>query len=180
MKVSEMWSGFLAALRENDIPIEADAVQPAPPAQEQPTVETKEQDPAIVAQIEEQQKANAALQARIAELETSARTARLAALAQGWHGDQAGHLAILEALGEGSPAFAAYVTQQQAFAELARQSKLFAAAGSDQIGAVSAWAQIEAKARKVAADQGITVEQATVQVMDADPDLYKQYMAESK
>ena len=187
MKLSEVFAGFFKAAAESGITIEADqlnvaAQEPTTMPQSEPAAAptAQQDDSALRAEMEAQRAALEAAQARVAKLEAEARDARLAALIQGWHGESAAHLAILAALGEGTPAFDAYAQQQRAVAELARQSAVFASAGTDRAAPSSAWARIEGQARKIAAEQGITVEQATLQVMDADPALYRQYMSEAK
>jgi len=183
MKLSEVFAGFFKAAAESGIEITADAV----PAQElgAVTADVQPHDAPVSAemqaQIEAQQKALEAAQAEIERMKTKARDARLGALAATFYGETAAHVAILAALPEGSPAFQAYVAQQQATAELARQSALFSGAGSDRQEAAGAWAVIEQRAKALQAQTpGLSFEQATVQVMDADQALYAQYVSEQR
>lgn len=182
MKWSEFFSSAITGAREAGIEIEPDT-----PAQKEeiavavaPTVQ-----PADTTAIEaEQAQLKTALteaQAKIAAMETAVRDARFTALASTFYGATADHLAVLTALGEDTPGYTAYVTQQRAATEALRQAKLFTHAGSEQSGGGGAWNTIEGKARALMAEQpGLTIEQATVQVMDADPSLYRQYVSESR
>ncbi len=180
MKWSEFFSSAITGAREAGIEIEADEPKPiqsvTASASSAPAADTSE----IEATAAAQAMALEAAQARIAALEADARSARFTALASDWIGEKATHLAMLAALEGNDTLFAAYITQQKAHAEIARQSGLFAAAGSDRSGASSAWSQIESKARALASAEHITFEQASVRVMDAEPSLYRQYIEESK
>jgi hypothetical protein len=192
MRLSDVFGAFFQAAKAEGIPIEADPApapvtqQEQPPKPPQPdTPAAADQTAAMQAQLETQQRELAEARERLATMERDAQQTRLSALIErgpsgAWHGALDQHRAILAALGEGTPAFQAYVTQQDAVAELARQSALFQHTGTDRPGTSSTWAQIEVRARKLAAEQGITFEQASVQVMDADPALYRQYLAEQR
>lgn len=126
-----------------------------------------------------QSDALAAAQARIAALENEARTAKFTALAAAWIGDKDTHLAMLTALEGNDTLFLAYQQQQASAAEVARQSGLFKAAGSDRSGGGSAWDQIESKAKVLMAeDKSLTKQAAIMQVAESDKELYAQYRAE--
>lgn len=188
MKISELFGGFLKAAADAGIAIEADDAPPAAPAPPEPpaepTASTADQQ-VLQAQVKAQQEALTAAQARIAAMEADARTARFTALAQGWYGETAAHLSLLETLaasgGEDGSAFQAYVTQQKATAEAMRQSKVFANLGSDRAGEGSAWATVEARAKLIVKENpGTTIQQARVQAMESDPDLYSRYEEERR
>ncbi len=190
MKFSEFFSSALKGAQDAGITIEADEAAPgklvptADPIQMEPITTAADQD-ALKARVEEQQAVNAALQARIAAMEQDARTAKFAALAKGWHGETAAHVRMLELCaangGETGEPFTGYAALQNGIAETLRQNKVFSTIGSDQAGAGSAWSQIESRAKAaMAADSHLTMADATVQVMDADPGLYRQYMAEQQ
>jgi hypothetical protein len=178
MKWSEFFSSAITGAREAGIEIEADV---APAKTAEPAVpDTSARDAETQAKLAEQAAALATAQAEIETMKAAAQQARFAAAIQGWIGDASAHLQILAALGESTPAYAAYATQQKAVAEQARQSKLFSPVGSEQAGASSAWAQIEAKARALmAGTPGLTKALAIVQAAESDPDLYAQYKAEN-
>lgn len=182
MKLSEVFGGFFTAAKEAGIPIEADdPVKLAEPAKATEQAPVTADTSALEATVAAQQTALTAAQERIAAMETDARTTRLEATVAHWAGDKATHLQILGALGEGTPNFAAYVTQQKAHTEQLRQSKLFAPAGSEQAGAAGgAYAQIEAQAKALMEKEpGLTRAKAILRVAESDKELYAQYRAES-
>lgn len=180
MKLSEVFGGFFKAAQDAGIAIEADEAVTQPAAQAPVADSPRAADTdALKAQVEVQEQALAAAQARIATMEQDARTARLTALAKGWHGDVQGHLTVLEALGEGTPAYTAYAQQQAGVAETLRQSKVFESFGSDRAETADAWALVESRAAALVKDTpGLTIQQARVRVIEADPTLYARYESE--
>lgn len=103
-----------------------------------------------------------------------------------WAGEVAKNVGILEtladAVGEDSETFKDFVTQQRATAEQIKKSGLFAEIGSSQTASAGAdaWARIEAEARKIASDEKVSFEQATALVMERNPKLYGEYVAEQR
>jgi 2'-5' RNA ligase len=104
-----------------------------------------------------------------------------------WAGEVAANVQVLETLadsvGEESEVFTAFVAQQRATAAQIKAGGLFSELGSGQSGTgegASAWSRIEAEARKIAADEKVTVQQATALVMERDPKLYAEYRAEQR
>lgn len=104
---------------------------------------------------------------------------------QRWYGDVSKNVAMLErlavAFGEDSEDFKAFVDLQQANAQ--QLDKVTHAIGSDAApeanGKGGAWSRIEAEAEKLmAADTKLTREQAATQVMERQPNLYSDYLAE--
>lgn len=177
MKWSEFFSSAITGAREAGIEIEAD--EPQGKTEDKPAavvVDTSAAD----AERAAQGKALIEAQAEIAKLKADARTAKHSALASAWVGDKAGHLAMLATLEASPDQFAFYVTQQNSAAEIARQSALFSAAGSDRSGGGSAWEQIDSKARALMAEEkGLTLANARVRVAEENPTLYAQYKAEN-
>jgi ClpP class serine protease len=148
--------------------------EPAPEPAPEPTPE-----PAAVAALVELEQAKA----EVARLKADARTARLTALAKEFYGPTADHLAVLDALGEGTPAFAAYERSQRAAAAAIKQAGLFEPQGSDAPAQAqgSAWAKIEAAAGELRKTQtGLTEQQAIAAVLAANKDLYAAYRAEEQ
>jgi len=126
---------------------------------------------------------------RIQAMETKARKERYEAMVRGdrttprWFGEVGQHVSLLETFadtfGEDSAQFTTYIQQQRAMAEQIAASKLFQEIGTDASGSgQSAWAKIEAEARALAESKGITIEQATEQVLKDKPRLYAEYRAE--
>lgn len=177
MKWSEFFSSAITGAREAGIEIEADEPQTKAIAAELITPDTSAAD----AERAGNTAALAAAQARIAALETEARTAKHSTLAANWAGEKQTHLAMLAHLEGNEALFSAYCAQQNAIAEQARQSALFSAAGSDRSGTGgSAWEQMDAKARALMAeDKSLTLAAARVRVAESNPDLYAQYKAEN-
>lgn len=102
-----------------------------------------------------------------------------------WAGEVAKNVSVLEALadsqGEDSEIFKDFVTQQRATAEQIKKSGLFAEIGSSQSGAgASAWDRIEAEAKKVAADEKVSFNDAVGLVARRQPALYAEYQAEMR
>lgn len=102
-----------------------------------------------------------------------------------WAGDVAANVQVLEtladAVGEDSETFTAFVAQQRATAAQIEKSGLFSEVGSGRTapaGGASAWARIEAEARKIAADEKVSFELATDLVLTRNPKLYAEYRAE--
>ncbi len=125
--------------------------------------------------------------ARVALVERQARTQRFESLARQWAGATAEHVATLEYLaqaegGEESPLFKGYVTTQNATAEQLRAGGLFKELGSAVSTAVSAYDEMEAKAKSLIETSGgkLTRETAITQVAEANPELYKRYLAEQR
>lgn len=140
-------------------------------------------------------KANEAMDARVKAMESAARTSRFNDLIAGrkndgkaWFGETAKHVKVLEGLasafGEESEQFTAYAEQQNALATQMAESSLFSEIGSDAGGVKphgeSALAKMEKKARDVATAEKITYEQAFTEVMNRDPKLYGEYLAEQR
>ena len=119
---------------------------------------------------------------RVADMELAARTTRFRALAAGWAGDPAQHVALLEALGEGSDLFNAYATQQNAVAEQLQKGGLFAELGHGKDMATgSAADKLDSKARELmAADPKLTKAQAVALAAERYPELYSEHVAEMR
>ena len=121
---------------------------------------------------------------RLAEMERDAMRGRFAALAAGWYGETAKHVAMLEKLaaldGEAGESFQFYTQTQAALAEQLRASALFGEKGTDKPGTfASATDQVTAMAAARSKDQGITLGEAMKQVFGEQPGLYEQYVAEA-
>lgn len=103
-----------------------------------------------------------------------------------WAGEIAKNVSVLEtladAVGEDSETFKDFIAQQRATAAQLKASGLFTEIGSNQSGAAGAgaWERIEAEARKVASDEKVSFEVATGLVMERNPRLYSEYIAEQK
>lgn len=102
-----------------------------------------------------------------------------------WAGEVAKNVSVLEALadaaGEDSETFRDFVAQQRATAAQLAKSGLFTEIGSGQgggAGVTTAWGRIEVEARKIAADEKVSFEQATDLVLQRNPSLYAEYRAE--
>lgn len=102
-----------------------------------------------------------------------------------WAGEVAKNVSVLETLadaaGEDSETFKDFVAQQRATAAQLAKSGLFSEIGSGQggsAGVTTAWGRIEAEARKIAADEKVSFEQATDLVLQRNPSLYAEYRAE--
>jgi hypothetical protein len=109
---------------------------------------------------------------------------RFAALAAGWYGDTAKHVAMLEKLaaldGEAGESFQFYVQTQNALAEQVKAAGLFGEKGTDKPGNfASATAQVAQLAEARAKEQGISLSEAMTQVFGEHPGLYEQYVVES-
>jgi len=120
---------------------------------------------------------------RIAKMESEAKRARFRALSAEWHGDPAGHVALLEQLGEDSAAFKFYVQQQNAVAEQLKDSKLFEDIGTSRQpegtgGTVAERVNRLANGRMK--EFGISLADAQKQVFDEQPELYRAYVAETE
>ncbi len=135
----------------------------------------KQREQAALAQAQE-------LQGKVAAMEKDARTQRFTALAKGWQGEAAKHLQVLEALGEGSDAYAAYVSLQSALSEQIAAGALFSEVGSNpQSVTGSAAERLEAEARKLmAANAQLTFAQAMAQATERNPQLYIEHVAEMR
>lgn len=121
---------------------------------------------------------------RLAEMEREAMRGRFAALAAGWYGDTAKHVAMLEKLaaldGEAGESFQFYVQTQNALAEQVKAAGLFGEKGTDKPGNfASATAQVAQLAEARAKEQGISLSEAMTQVFGEHPGLYEQYVVES-
>lgn len=117
------------------------------------------------------------------KLERDRRTDRFEAMVHGekWFGEYAKSLTILSNLadtfGEDHETFTAYVAQQRATAELARNSNLFIEMGSDAGGSPpTGEAQIEALTRKRMSEKGEDYATAYTATLDANPQLYTDYV----
>ena len=131
---------------------------------------------------------------QIATMQTSERRKRFTDEVMGksdanghmWAGEVAKNVSVLEtladAVGEDSEQFRDFVAQQRATAAQLAKSGLFSEAGSSQGGAVggSAWARIEAEAKRVAGDEKVSIEVAMDRVIQRNPALYAEYSAERK
>lgn len=123
-----------------------------------------------------EKQAREALESRMAAMEKKDRDTRFGILAKDWSGDKAVHLDMLEHFataekdGEESARFKAYVTQQNATAEQLKQSALFREVGSTAAVEGSAAAELESRARKMAADSDgkLTYHQAYDKVLQSD------------
>lgn len=135
----------------------------------------KQREQAALAQAQE-------LQGKVAAMEKDARTQRFAALAKGWQGETAKHLQVLEALGEGSDAYLAYVSLQSALSEQISAGALFDEVGRNpQVATGSAAERLESEARKLmAADAKLTFAQAMAQATERNPQLYVEHVAEMR
>ena len=195
------WGGLFGAAQDAGMPVVASEEAPESAPAPSPAPVTREADPALKAENErlraeneqlraEREREAAALQSERearAKAEAAAQQARFEALiANGgtpWVGEAKGHLAVLVALGEGTEAFSTYVAQQNAVAAQLSTSKLLEEVGSDSGGtgsSVSAWAQIEAKAKALSTEKGIGMAEAIEQIASQDAPLYRQYLAERK
>jgi len=127
---------------------------------------------------------------RVAVLEKAATVRRFADIAGGdvpWNGDIKQHVMVLlgfaDTFGEDSEQFKAYVQQQNAIAKQLAESAIFKEIGSNQGdtaggGGSGALAQMEAKAKALQAEKGVTYQQAFSEILLAEPGLYDQYTKE--
>jgi hypothetical protein len=114
---------------------------------------------------------------RIAKMETDARQARFRALSAEWHGDPAGHVDLLEQLGEDSAAFRFYVQQQNAVAEQLKDSKLFEDIGSSrQPEGTTATERLTSAARQIASEEKVSFAQAVNLAAERNPQLYSEHV----
>lgn len=104
-----------------------------------------------------------------------------------WAGEVAKNVSVLETLadaaGEDSETFKDFVAQQRATAAQLAKSGLFSEIGSGHGGGTSgatAWGRIEGEARKIAADEKVSFEQATDLALQRNPALYAEYRAEQR
>lgn len=123
--------------------------------------------------------------ARVAKMESESRRRQFTEMSTSWIGNKETHVSLLtslaEAFGEESDEMAKYVEQQKALAEQAKTSHLFAEMGtSAESVPLSAAGQLEAKARKLAEETGITYPKAYEQVVVANPQLYTEYRTERR
>lgn len=131
--------------------------------------------------------------ARIAAMEAAARRERFTAEVMGrsdanghrWVGPPDKHIAMLERLatqfGEDSEAVADYLELNRAHAAQMQQSGLLAEIGRDGSDSAQAPAsQLLAKARQVAAERSISVEEATGIVAAQEPALYAAHAADMR
>lgn len=131
---------------------------------------------------------------QIATLQAAERRKRFTDLVMGrsaekdglrWYGEVAQNVSMLEkmaaAFGEDSDEFRQYVAMQEATAK--QLSEATKALGSDAGPGErnGAWARIQAEADKLlAADPKLTREQAVASAMERHPDLYAEYLAETR
>lgn len=136
-----------------------------------------------------------AAEARVAALEEQQQTKAFTEEVMG-RGDQNGtpwafagefagdYVAILRALPERERQAFVEIGRRigRAFAELERQARLTSEIGSDAAGAGerSAWERIAAKARTYAGEHQVSFAEAVTQVVQADPELYRTYLAERR
>jgi len=128
------------------------------------------------------------LNERVASLEKDKRTSRFTEISRNWIGERQGHIDMLELIvnatekGEESTEFKAYVESQNAAVERVRTAGLFTEAGSTAPAAGGAIQKIEAKARKMAEDSAgqLSYEAAMTAVLEAEPQLYKEHLAEMR
>lgn len=131
------------------------------------------------------------LNEKVSSLEKKDRTQRFTEMTRKWAGSRDGHLKMLEFMatatekGEESEEFKAYVEQQNAVGTQLRNAANFSEIGTTAPAASSAIGKIEAKAREMseksqATNTPITIEQAMAKVIAAEPQLYKEYMAEQR
>jgi hypothetical protein len=114
---------------------------------------------------------------RIAKMETDARQARFRALSAEWHGDPAGHVDLLEQLGEGSAAFRFYVQQQNAVSEQLKDSNLFKDIGSSrQPEGNTATERLSSVAQQISTDEKVTFAQAMDIAAKRNPGLYSEHV----
>jgi hypothetical protein len=114
---------------------------------------------------------------RIAKMETDARHARFRALSAEWHGDPAGHVDLLEQLGEDSAAFRFYVQQQNAVAEQLKDSNLFKDIGSSrQPEGTTATERLTSAARQIASEEKVSFAQAVNLAAERNPQLYSEHV----
>lgn len=123
-----------------------------------------------------------ALRAKIDAMEQAARTARFNALAAGWQGETAKHLQVLEALGEGTEAYNAYVSLQNALSEQVEQGALFNETGRNpQQKTGTAYERLESEARRLQTENpALTFEQAFDLATQANPQLLREYREEQE
>ncbi len=145
----------------------------------------KDQLAALQADREKDKAALEALQAEKAALEQEKLTNELKAISKDWSGDQAKHLAVMQALvsagGRDSAAFKAYVELQTAAANIIDASTVFEQIGSSRGGEQkSALVQLEEKARTLAAAEKIPYENAFQRAAEENQALYAQYLKEEK
>lgn len=171
------WRDFWGGAQDAGV-IASDAE--APPAEQAATPPPADPELATLReQIAAQAAEVAALRTERERLANEARAARLAKLAEGWPGATADHLAVLDVLGEDTPAAAAYARTMTAVTEQARTGELFARVGSDEPPPpADAWAEIARRAETIAAADGITIAAAVARVAETDPALYARYRAE--
>lgn len=122
------------------------------------------------------------LAATVETMQREARTARFTKLATGWAGEIAKHLTVLEALGEGSDAYAAYVSLQSALTEQMATAALFSEVGSNAKPVLgTAEEKLDAEARKLmAADSTLTKAKAVELAAARNPELYREHVAEMR
>lgn len=123
-----------------------------------------------------------ALKAKVDAMEQAARTARFNALAAGWQGETAKHLQVLEALGEGTEAYNAYVSLQNALSEQVEQGALFNEVGRNpQQKTGTAYERLESEARRLQTENpALTFEQAFDLATQANPQLLREYREEQE
>lgn len=114
---------------------------------------------------------------RIAKMEGEAKRARFRALSAEWHGDPAGHVDLLEQLGEDSAAFQFYVQQQNAVAEQLKDSKLFEDIGSSrQPEGNTATERLSSAARQIVTNEKVSFAQAMSIAAERNPELYFEHV----
>ena len=150
---------------------------------------TQEEYQALQAQLaaEKSERENATalakqLTVQVEAMQREARTARFTKLATAWAGEIAKHLAVLEALGEGSDNYNAYAVQMNALTEQMATAALFSEVGGAPKGDTngSAVARVNKLATVRAKEAGIKFSEALSQIMQEQPDLYDAYVAETE
>jgi hypothetical protein len=123
----------------------------------------------------------AALTAKVEAMEKEARLGRYKQLTEGWMGVIADHMTVLEATGEGSEAYVAYVRQMNALSEQIQTGGLFNEVGrnSKQL-AGTAGERLEAEARKIQASDGVSYAKAMELAAGRNPELYSAHVQEMR
>lgn len=157
-----------------------------------PSERTRSMSTAIAPDLQQYREALSAAEQKVQLMETQldamrreARAKRFSEIAGRFSGETAGHLALMEHIadtaGEESELFAAYLTQQRAYAEQLRVAGLFSERGSSAAGANDdPLAEATALARVKQADEpALSLDEARAKVFSERPDLYERYRAES-
>lgn len=139
-----------------------------------------------MAQSESYREALDKANARIAKMEEAGRRRMFGEMSADWVGDKDTHILLLsklsEAFGDESDEVGKYIEQQRAFAAQAKESNLFTEVGisTPEPSETSAETKIHAKALALAGETGLSYHQAYSQVLESNPQLYREYLEEGR